>query len=495
MARTALVTVLGLLIGVALGLLVVRGGVLRDALPAPAAEAPATTSAGSPVLAPLMEGEHSRFAVLARDAAAGVVNVQTSKTVSRTPQGFLIPEIFRDFFGGPGGPSVPEPRERSFTVPSLGTGFILTAEGDIVTNNHVVDGVDEITVRFSDGSELPATVVGQDPKTDIALIRVQGRTDLRPLPLGDSDAILPGDWVVAIGNPYGLEHTVTVGIVSAKGRELGLGPYDDFIQTDAAINPGNSGGPLLDLHGRVVGINTAINPRANTIGFAVPINLAKQIVPQLQQQGHVTRGWLGVLVQPLTAEIAQALELDTRTGALVSQITPGSPAEAAGLQRGDLVVRYGDQAVDDYRDLARAVSATPVGEEVDVEVIRNGEHETVKVTIGELEEPQLAARQPMHRSGAAAFGLGVQPLTPALRERLGVDVEEGVVISEIDPTGPSAEAGLQPGDVVLEVDREPVRSVEEFSARLNDAGARALLLIQRHEASMFVSVQRGEGEG
>jgi serine protease Do len=250
------------------------------------------------------DGVHSQFAVLAQRVSPAVVNVHTAKTVTRSPLGGVVPDLFGQLFG-------PQPERRSpfsspqeFRVQSLGTGFVISEDGLIVTNNHVVDGVDSITVIFQDGRRTDAEVVGLDPKTDLAVIRVKSDRALPSIPLGDSDALLPGDWVVAIGNPFGLGHTVTAGIVSATGRFIGLGPYDDFIQTDAAINPGNSGGPLLNLKGEVIGINTAINPQANTIGFAVPINLAKDIIPQLEREGHVTRGWLGVSVQALDEDLA-----------------------------------------------------------------------------------------------------------------------------------------------------------------------------------------------
>ncbi len=477
------------------------GGVeLAGALPAMperAAEAAAFPVVPAAVPAPgsgAEEGFHSRFAELAKAAAPGVVNVHTSRTVSKTPlreMPFPFPEQFRDFFGSPeerGEPRAPAPREERFSVPSQGSGFILSADGYILTNNHVVDGVDEIEVRFLDGSTRKAEVVGRDPKTDLALIRVPDAKDLHALPLGDSDASLPGDWVVAIGNPFGLDHTVTAGIVSAKGRDIGQGPYDDFIQTDAAINPGNSGGPLLDMAGRVIGINTAINPRANTIGFAVPINLAKQILPQLRDSGSVVRGWLGVAVQPVTRELAESFDLDDKAGALVAQVTPGSPADEAGVKRGDVIVGYRGKPVQSPRELTREVSSTPVGEEVDVEVVRDGKKRTLEVEIGKLDEPTLVARAG-ERGGSGAFGLRVRDLRTAERDRLGVG-EGAVFVAEVDPDGPAARAGVRPGDVVLELDREPVEGARDFEAKLEEADARALLLVWRGEGTLFVVAER-----
>src|SRR5262245_16934903 len=328
------------------------------------------THAAAPIggaLDPAIEGDgtHSRFAILARAVAPGVVNVHTEKTVDMPDLGPLG-DLFGLFGGsrGPfGGSQSPfgEPRSSGephrFTVPSLGTGFVLSDSGLIVTNHHVVSDVERIDVVFQDGTHSDATVVGSDAKTEIALIRAKAKRDYAALPLGDSTKLLPGDWVIAVGNPFGLDHTVTAGIVSATGRDIGQGPYDDFIQTDAAINPGNSGGPLLNLAGEVVGINTAINPQANTIGFAVPSSMAKEILPQLEKHGRVVRGWLGVAVQPVTPDLAEALDLTTQRGALVSQVTPASPAAKAGIERGDVIMRFGDTAIKRTRDLPRAVAA------------------------------------------------------------------------------------------------------------------------------------------
>ncbi|MEE9608022.1 MAG: Do family serine endopeptidase, partial [Myxococcota bacterium] len=426
------------------------------------------------------------FAELARQAAPGVVNVHTSRTVAAGPFGLPLPEAFREFFGEQGG-------RREYQVPSLGTGFVVSADGYIVTNAHVVEGVDSITVTFEDGSEAEAQVVGQDPKTDVALIRVEGRTDLRTLPLGDSDQVQPGDWVIAIGNPFGLEHTVTAGIVSAKGREIGQGPYDDFIQTDAAINPGNSGGPLLNLAGEVIGINAAINPRANTIGFAVPINLAKEIIPQLKASGRVTRGWLGVGVQRITPELAEAFQLPSRKGALISQVAPGGPAAEGGIERGDVIVAYRGEPVEELRDLPRAVSATRVGQSVEVTVLRDGERVVLRVTIGKLEEPETVARAGGGRSGSEAFGLSVTDLTAEQRRRLGAGESEKVVVTQVDPNASAAQAGLRPGDVLLELNREPIASAADLAAKLDAAGKGALLLVRRGESTIFVPLKPPAG--
>ena len=437
--------------------------------------------------APLsLDGQgHSQFALLARKAAPGVVNVHTSKTVVRSPARSPFPGLFGNPFG-----RYTTPTARKENVPSLGTGFIISADGDIVTNNHVVDGVDTIDVMFSDGSVAPAAIVGQDPKTDLALIRVANRRNLHALPLGDSDAILPGDWVVAIGNPFGLGHTVTVGIVSAKGRDIGQAPYDDLIQTDAAINPGNSGGPLLNAAGEVIGINTLISPGANTIGFALPINLAKEIVPQLLASGRVIRGFLGVKVQPLTAEIATAFGLPGRGGALIAHVEPGGPAERGGLRRGDVIVGYRGQRVGRIRDLPRAVSRTAVGTEVDVEIIRDGSPYTVTVRIAELPDPELARLRAMAARQTSAFGFRVEDPAPGVRQRLGMDARGGVVIAAVDPNSGAAQAGLQPGDALLELNRKAIRNSQDLRKRLERVGPRALFLVLRGSQTLFVPVAR-----
>jgi serine protease Do len=450
-------------------------------------EAPAVPGAVARPVATAEEGTHSPFALLAERARAGVVNVHTSKTVPR-PVPFPdvpLPPAFREFFGRPGGEGGP-----GVAVPSLGSGFVISADGLILTNNHVVDGVDRIRVVFGDGSEADAEVVGQDPKTDIALIRVAGERGLHPLPLGDSDEILPGDWVVAIGNPFGLDHTVTAGIVSAKGRDIGHGPYDDYIQTDAAMNPGNSGGPLLNMRGEVVGINTAINPEANTIGFAVPINLAKEILPQLRERGRVVRGWLGVAVQPLTPEIARALGTPGTRGALVSQVRPDGPAEAAGIRRGDVIVAYRGSEIVELRELPRAVSATRVGEVVAIDLIRDGERRTVEARIGELAEPAAAAAVAESRGGVGRYGLEVEELTPELRARLGIDEPGGVVVAGVEPGGAAERAGLRPGDLILEADRKPIAGIPDLARALEGADEGTLLLVRRGDATVFVPLSR-----
>jgi serine protease Do len=453
-ARSALAALLGAALGAGLALAFVR-----------------SRPAGLPAQ---LAAPHSPFALLAERARAGVVNVHTSKTVVRPAFPFPdapLPPGLRGWLGPP----------VTQGVASLGSGFVLSSDGLVLTNDHVVDGVDRVRVVFADGTRAEAEIVGQDAKTDLALLRVARSEGLHPLPLGDSDAILPGDWVVAIGNPFGLDHTVTVGIVSAKGRDLGHGPYDDYIQTDAAMNPGNSGGPLLDLRGEVVGINAAINPEADAIGFAVPINVAKEILPQLRERGRVTRGWLGVSVQPLTPEIADVLGLETSRGALVSQVREGSPAEAADLRRGDVIVAYRGREIADLRELPRAVSATPVGERVEIELVRDGARRRLVARVGELAEAAAGPRPPEERAGVGRYGLEVQ-------EQLG---SEGVVVSAVEPGGAAEQAGLRPGDRILEADRRPIQAIADLARVLEGAGPEgALLLVERGGATVFVMLAR-----
>jgi serine protease Do len=360
-----------------------------------------------------------------------------------------------------------------------------------VTNNHVVEDVDSIKVAFSEGTpEAEATVVGRDPKTDIALLRVKTDKPLYALPLGDSEKVRPGDWVVAIGNPFGLEHTVTAGIVSAKHRVIGQGSYDDFIQTDAAINPGNSGGPLLNLSGEVIGINTAINPRANTIGFAVPVNMAKEILPQLQASGKVTRGWLGVVIQRITPELAQEFQLEDNNGALVSKVMPGGPADKAGIERGDVIVEFDGHPIADWNELPRQVALTPIDRKVGVVLLRKGSKKNVSAVVGKLDEPETQQLAKAEVPGASAFGMRVQDVTPEIANQLGLDDASGVVVTAVQPGSAAENAGIRRGDVILEVDRYEVKDSAQLQEKLDESDEGALLLVKRGDATLFVPIKR-----
>lgn len=456
----------------------------RNAEPTQDVSAAPFWTEGSGQAAIVPQGVPNSFADLAERTSPGVVNISTKKTVT----GHSIEDFLPFPFGEPFGGQVPQQRER--LVPSLGSGFVISKDGYIVTNNHVIDAVDSISVRLNDGTEYAAKVIGRDPKTDIALIQAETDDELFALPLGDSESVRPGEWVVAIGNPFGLEHTVTAGIVSAKHRDIDHGLYDDYIQTDAAINPGNSGGPLLNLAGEVIGINTAINPRANTIGFAVPVNMAKQILPQLQAEGRVTRGWLGVVIQDITPEIAEAFELDEPKGALISKVAPDGPAAKAGFKKSDVIREFNGQPIDDYDDLPRVVADTPVGEEVTVMVIRDGKKKTLRPTIAALEEPEITQLAKASPGGASAFGLRVQDLTPDIADQLGIEGSDGVVVSGVDPAGPAHEAGIRRGDVIVEVDKQEVADAAELQSRLENTDERTLLLIRRGESQLYVPLKR-----
>ena len=430
------------------------------------------------------------FVSLAEQLKPAVVNIGTAKTVKpRTPSypgpqgphGDMFEEFFERFFRN--APQSPR-KERS-----LGSGFIISQDGYILTNDHVVDGADEIKVKLSDGREFTGEIRGLDPKLDLALIKIDAGEDLPVARLGDSEAIKVGEWVMAIGNPFGLEQTVTVGIVSAKGRVIGAGPYDDFIQTDASINPGNSGGPLFNMRGEVVGINTAIVAQGQGIGFAIPVNMAKQIIPQLRDEGRVTRGWLGVTVQALNKELADSFGLDSTHGALVNEVIEDSPADQAGLKRGDIIVEYDGTRVDELNDLPRLVAATPVGETVRVKVFRDGKERTIKVEIGRLDdgERELAADD---EEGGGALGITAANVTPELVERYSLESDQGILITKIDPEGPAADANLRVGDLIIEADGKEVRSVKEFEAVVGKmkAGKVLRLLFQRRATLLYTTV-------
>jgi serine protease Do len=445
------------------------------------AAAASTVSAGAPMVP-------ANFSDLADQVRAGVVNIQVSKTISNAefpnfrgnPFGDRNP--FGDFFG-PFGGNRPERKQQG-----VGSGFIISKEGTILTNNHVVENADQIKVKLAGGKELNGRIVGRDPKTDLALVKIDGASDLQPLKLGDSDALKVGNWVVAVGSPFGLEQTVTAGIVSAKGRVIGSGPYDNFIQTDASINPGNSGGPLINMSGEVVGINTAIIASGQGIGFAIPINMAKEIASQLQKKGHVTRGLLGVSIQDVTPALAKSFGLKETKGALVAKVIPGGPAEKAGLEQGDVIVKFDGQTVAESKDLPRIVASTPVGKTVTVSVIRDGKEVERQVKIGEMEEESagVTAQDASHKS----LGVSVQNLTPQIARELGLKKSNGVVVTGVEPGSAAAEAMIQTGDVILEVNRKPIANVNDFVQKIEKAknNESLLLLIEREQNTLFVTV-------
>ena len=437
------------------------------------------------------------FADLVEQLLPAVVNISTTQIVERQGGNEEFEEFFKEFFERRG-QQQPQRRRQS----SLGSGFIIDPQGYIVTNHHVIADADEIKVRLADDTVLDAEIVGSDEKTDLALLKV---TSDKPLPFtkwGDSEATRIGDWVIAIGNPFGLGGTVTAGIVSARQRDINSGPYDSFIQTDAAINRGNSGGPMFNIKGEVIGINSAIfSPSGGSIGigFAIPSALARNVIEQLKQGGTVKRGWLGVRIQTVTDELAEGLRLDRARGALVASVTEAGPAEAAGIEQGDVVIEFDGREVGEMRKLPRMVAETPIGKEVDVVVWRKGKKVHVKVKLGELmDAPEVAALteepSPSEQGDVTALGLALARITPELRERFELDEKsEGVVITEVTPEGSAAEKGLRPGDVIVEVDQEEVESpaqVAEKVAKAKDDGYRVVtLLVFRQGEFQWVAVR------
>jgi len=454
---------------------------LRSYEPPLATGTPAATLSEAPMVP-------ASFSDLAEKVRPGVVNIQVVKRVKNVGFGFHGNPLgdrnpFGDFFG----PFFEGNPPREFKQQGVGSGFIMSREGYILTNNHVVEGADQIKVKLANGKEYDGKIVGRDPKTDLALIKIHGASDLQPLNLGNSDDLKVGSWVVAVGSPFGLEQTVTAGIVSAKGRVIGSGPYDNFIQTDASINPGNSGGPLINMKGEVVGINTAIIASAQGIGFAIPINMAKEIAPQLEEKGHVTRGWLGVSIQDITPDLAKSFGLKEKKGALVAEVVKGSPAEQAGIERGDVIVEFAGKEVSDSKDLSRIVASTPVGSSVTAKVLRNGKALDRQVKVGEMEEKAELTKTP---SSHKSLGITVQNLTPEIAKELGLKKESGVVVTRVEPGSPAADAGIQTGDVIREVNRKSVKDTEDFSQKVEKAKEQnnVLLLVQRGQHSLFAAL-------
>ena len=438
-----------------------------------------------------------------------VVNVSTTQMlkgsddgslVTPSPRGSPFEEFFDNFFDDPGGEGAPR------RVSSLGSGFVIDPSGLIVTNNHVIEGADEIIINFTDGTKLKVQkILGHDPKTDLALLKVEPKAPLKAVTFGDSSRMRVGDWVMAIGNPFGLGGSVTVGIISAKKRDINAGPYDEFLQTDAAINRGNSGGPLFNMDGEVIGVNTAIiSPSGGSIGigFAVPSNSAVQVVEQLKQFGETRRGWLGVQVQSVWSDTAPDIGLKEPVGALVAKVTPESPAASAGIEAGDVILKFDDKPIESMRSLPRVVASTPIGKAVAVELMRKGEVKELTVRVGRLPESETVAAPPTPNEGRDEeerkveqqldhedlLGISIALLTEQRRRQFGIGkTVEGVVVTQVDPTSPAALQGVKPGDIIVEVTQEKVTALQEVVDRVA-----AIVKSGRKSVVLLISDAKGQ---
>jgi serine protease Do len=458
---------------------------------------------------PRVAGPHGGFADLVEQVRPAVVNIATRTRVARAsaPGGLPFPvpedspfaERFREFFGGqlPSLPRADGPRAEG-----VGSGFIVDADGHVVTNNHVVKDADEIVVTLDDGSELTARVVGHDEKTDLALLKLDHGEPLPYVSFGSSEQVRVGDWVVAVGSPFGLGGTVTAGILSARGRDIRSGPFDDFLQVDAPINRGNSGGPLFDQAGQVIGVNTAIfSPSGGSvgIGFAIPAELAAQVVAALKEDGRVARGWMGVTIQSMTPDLAESFGLDEPRGALVSSVQEGGPAHAAGVSVGDVILRFGDEPIDSMRELPRVVAGARHGESVEVQVLRDGEPRTLRLKVGRTPgSEKVAAANAVETPDEARLGITLSTLDDATRKRLGLSPKtEGVVITEVASGSPAARTGLRPGDVILRVGRDAVSRPQQVAEAVADAAreehASVVMLVRRDGNERFVAVPFARG--
>jgi serine protease Do len=435
---------------------------------------------------------------LVKTLKPSVVNISTTNVVKRGQLPFHSPfespfgggkdDPFEDFFkkffeGGP---------QQEFRQSGLGSGFIISKDGFIVTNNHVIEKANDIEIILEDGKRYQAQIIGKDPKTDLALLKIEPEEDLPAISFGRSDVLDIGDWVVAIGNPFGLGHTVTAGIVSAKGRSLGLGSYDDFIQTDAAINPGNSGGPLFNLEGEVVGVNTAIFARAQGIGFAIPAAIAVNIIEQLQNKGKVVRGWLGVLVQQITPEIAESIGLAETKGALVADVTPDGPAQKAGIKRGDVITGFGDIKINEMSELPKSVAATPPGTKSKIILLREGKKKKISVVLGQL--PEKIAKKPKieeENDVENDLGLAVQEITPLIQKRLRLEDTEGVIITNVRRGSSAWNAGLRKADIIVEINKKEINDIEEYKSIINKIkqDESLLFLVKRNQNTIYIALK------
>ena len=432
------------------------------------------------------------FVPLVKELKPAVVNINTTTKITAQR---LPPSPFSD---NPFGPSpFDEFFERFFEEQrqhkgmkkrSLGSGFLISSDGYILTNYHVVAGADEVNVKLSDGREFKAVVKGSDEKFDLALIKIESKVALPAVKLGDSDAIEVGEWVLAIGNPFGLAETVTAGIVSAKGRVIGSGPYDDFIQTDASINPGNSGGPLFNINGEVVGINSAIIAGGQGIGFATPVNMAKSIIEQLKGEGKVTRGWLGVMIQPVTANLAKSFGLEDEKGALISEVVTGSPAAKSGLKAGDIILTFDGKKIQEMNDLPRLVATTPVSKNVKLTYLREGKEAETSVLIDRLKDGESGD---VVDAAGAPLGMKVRELNSEMARQLHSQETSGVVVTELDDNGLAAEAGILLNDIVKEINGRKIASLDDYNKAIaaHKKGDFVRILVRRGDALLYIAAK------
>ncbi|MDI6742615.1 MAG: DegQ family serine endoprotease [Smithella sp.] len=429
------------------------------------------------------------FSDLAERIKPAVVNISTTKTLKGrgmgTPFGrspfddFFRDDFFNRFFG-----DIPQ---RDFKQQSLGSGFIISDDGYIFTNNHVVENTDKILVKISDGKEYEAKIIGTDSKTDLALIKIKPENGLPTVEIGDSDSLKVGEWVLAIGNPFGLEQTVTAGIVSAKGRVIGAGAYDNFIQTDASINPGNSGGPLFNMQGKVIGINTAIVAHGQGIGFAIPINMAKTILEDLKTKGKVTRGWLGISIQNISDDIAKSMNYKNKGGVLVSDVFKDDPADKAGIKVGDVITEINGRSIKDSQDLLLTIASLRVGDKATIKVWRDGKNLSFSVLVAERKDkPEIA----LSKKSGGFFGMNVREITPDIAKQLGISHDAGVIVAEVEEGSPADNVGIQPRDIILQVNRITITSLSQYSAEMTKAAGKknVVLLIKRGNSNFFVGL-------
>ena len=441
----------------------------------------------------LSHGSSESISPTVKRLTPSVVNISTTTVIKASP--FASPyqdEHFKKFFEKFFSDQMPE---REFRNKGLGSGFIMSSDGYIITNNHVVRKAEEIEVILEGGKKYTAKIVGTDPVTDLALLKIDPEGSLPAVEIGDSSTLEIGDWVFAIGNPFGLGHTVTAGIVSAKGRALGIGRYDNFIQTDAAINPGNSGGPLFDYEGRVVGVNTAVMARGQGLGFAIPVNMAKFVIEHLKVHGRVIRGWLGIMIQDITPEISEALGINRDKGGLVSEVKEGSPAGKAGLRRGDVIVSVEGEKIPDAATLTRKLALTKPGVDTKFVVFRDGKEKTFTIKLIEHPENEKIKESADKMKAEEKLGIEVSEITQQLRNRFKIKASGGVIVINVAPGSLASESGFRAGDVILEVNGDSVNGLDEYREALEEhgSGRTLLFLIERGGRTIYLGIKTDRG--